>query len=248
MVLYFSGTGNSKHIADNIAGALGNTMYSINDGIKQGQHPKIADDTVIIVVPTHGWRIPRVVSDWIMAGAAEFSGKKAYFLLNCGSEIGNAEKYAKKLCSGCGLTFMGCAEILMPENYIAMFDCPSVEEALRIVENADSRTAELAELIRSGKPIPAKESTLLDKMKSGIVNSAFYAFCVSGKKFYSKDSCIGCGKCAQLCPVNCISIQDGRPIWGDNCIHCMACICNCPTEAIEYGTISQGKRRYRCPE
>ncbi|MFQ8599465.1 MAG: 4Fe-4S binding protein [Oscillospiraceae bacterium] len=29
-----------------------------------------------------------------------------------------------------------------------------------------------------------------------------------------------------------------------NCTHCMACIGGCPTEAIDYKSISKGKRRY----
>ena len=50
--------------------------------------------------------------------------------------------------------------------------------------------------------------------------------------FYAKDVCIGCGKCAKLCPLNNIAIVDKKPVWGDHCTHCMACIGNCPVEAI----------------
>ena len=57
--------------------------------------------------------------------------------------------------------------------------------------------------------------------------------------------CIGCGKCEKLCPMNNITLPNGRPVWGDNCTQCMACICYCPTEAIEYGKKSLGKPRYR---
>ena len=40
------------------------------------------------------------------------------------------------------------------------------------------------------------------------------------------------------------SLQNGKPVWGQDCTHCMACICYCPTEAIEYGKMSLGKPRY----
>ena len=36
MVLYFTGTGNSRHIADRIAHALNDTLISLNDRIKSG--------------------------------------------------------------------------------------------------------------------------------------------------------------------------------------------------------------------
>lgn len=40
------------------------------------------------------------------------------------------------------------------------------------------------------------------------------------------------------------SLQNGKPVWGQDCTHCMACICCCPAEAIEYGKMSLGKPRY----
>lgn len=52
----------------------------------------------------------------------------------------------------------------------------------------------------------------------------------------------------RLCPLNNITLEDGKPLWGGNCTHCMACISYCPTEAIEYGRRSVGKPRYRCED
>lgn len=40
------------------------------------------------------------------------------------------------------------------------------------------------------------------------------------------------------------SLQNGKPVWGQDCTHCMACICCCPAEAIESGKMSLGKPRY----
>ena len=60
--------------------------------------------------------------------------------------------------------------------------------------------------------------------------------------------CIGCGKCEKLCPLNNITLQNARPVWGTNCTQCMACICYCPTRAIEYGKKSAGKPRYHFEE
>ena len=65
--------------------------------------------------------------------------------------------------------------------------------------------------------------------------------------FY-EDKCRGCGKCAEICPLGNISMNEGKVVWNGNCTHCMACICRCPAEAIEYGKKSPGKYRYVCPE
>ena len=45
--------------------------------------------------------------------------------------------------------------------------------------------------------------------------------------------CIGCGKCAKVCPILAISMKEGRPaIDGEICLGCGVCARNCPTKAI----------------
>ena len=53
MVLYFSGTGNSRYVAERIAKALGDVLFSLNDRIKAGDHsPVTSDERLVIVTPT----------------------------------------------------------------------------------------------------------------------------------------------------------------------------------------------------
>lgn len=49
-----------------------------------------------------------------------------------------------------------------------------------------------------------------------------------------EDSCIGCGKCINICPVNAIWLETPSPIHiGDNCVFCGKCVPTCPVTAIE---------------
>ncbi len=247
MVLYFSGTGNSKYIAKRIADITSDSLYSINDAIKSDVLFNSEDNKLIFSVPTYAWRIPKVVEDWINKSAFS-ADTSVYFVMNCGGEIGNSEKYTLKLCEKKKFRYMGIAEIVMPENYLAMFSVPNEEQARRIIAKREETIDSIANYIKSGAPLPDYKANLTGKMMSFVINPLFYTLCVSDKKFtVDKEKCVSCGKCTKECPLNNISMADKKPVWNGNCTHCMACITCCPTEAIEYGEKSKGKPRYRCP-
>ena len=90
MVLYFTGTGNSRYIASRIAEALNDELFSINDRLKAGDTSPVATgEALILVTPTYAWRIPRIVQDWLLKTSFP-AAKRVWFIMDCGSEIGNA--------------------------------------------------------------------------------------------------------------------------------------------------------------
>nr|WP_325185651.1 EFR1 family ferrodoxin [uncultured Oscillibacter sp.] len=244
MVLYFTGTGNSRYAAQRIAAALSDELLSLNDRIKVEDTSSIKTaERLVIVTPTYAWRIPRLVESWLRR--TEFPGaKQAWFVMTCGGEIGNAAKYNHMLCQEKQLAYMGTAQIVMPENYIAMFNAPQAEEALQIIAKAEPDIDRAISAIAASQAFPPPRHNLYDRFMSGPVNPIFYSFFVKANAFTAGDACTGCGQCVKLCPTNNITLQNGRPVWGGDCTHCMACICHCPTEAIEYGKKSVGKPRY----
>lgn len=244
MILYFTGTGNSRYVAKRLQTLLDERLVSMNDLIKAGTPGRFSSERpYIIVSPTYAWQLPCTVREFIRH--AEFSGSRsAYFVLTCGDGAGNAGRYAEKLCREKGIAFKGLAAIVMPENYIAMFSVPDEAEAAKIIAAAEPRIEETAALIKEGGDIPPKRCGIGGKIQSSIVNALFYSFCISARGFRATDACVGCGKCKRLCPLNNIEIVDGSPLWGKNCTHCMSCICACPSKAIEYKSTSQGKPRY----
>ena len=244
MVLYFTGTGNSRYLARRIAEGLEMPLYDLNACIKAGNTaPVQTGRDVVLVTPIYAWRIPRVVSEWL--GKTELTGaERIWFVMDCGSEIGNAAGYNRQLAAQKQLQYMGTAQIIMPENYIAMFDAPQAEEARRIVAKAQPDIDRSIAAVREGRPFPPPHDRLYDRFMSGPVNPIFYACFVKSSAFTVSEACTGCGRCARRCPTNSITLRDGRPVWGKGCTHCMACICYCPTSAIEYGKKSLGKPRY----
>jgi len=245
MIMHFSGTGNSRYAAEIIAEKTGDTLFDINAAIKAGSTaPVSTGEDLVIAAPTYAWRLPRAVTEWLSKTPLE-GAKKVWFVMTCGSEIGSAGKYNRALCGQKGLEYMGTCQVIMPENYIAMFNAPDTEKAKRIVSAALPGINAAAQLISEGKPFPPNRDNPYDRAMSGLMNGVFYRFALKASPFRSLDSCVGCGLCEKACPLNNIRLENNRPVWGKRCTHCMACICYCPKEAIEYGKKSVGKPRYQ---
>ena len=191
MILFFSGTGNSNYVAKRIADALGDEIVNLNARIKASDSSSIeTGERVIIVTPTYAWRIPRVVRDWLLK--TELRGaKQAWFVMTCGSEIGNADKYNREFCTEKSVACMGTAQIVMPENYIAMFSAPQADEARQIVAKAEPSIDRAIAAIQSNQPFAPTRNNLYDRFMSGPVNPIFYKFFVKADAFTVSGSCIG---------------------------------------------------------
>ena len=248
MIFCFSGTGNSRYIARRFAEALQEPLTDLNAKIRtRDTSPIQTGRDVILIAPTYAWRIPRVVSDWLIK--TEFaSAERIWFVMDCGSEIGNAAKYNRRLAEQKNLQYMGTAQIVMPENYIALFATPEAEEAGKVVEKAQSDVEAAIASVQAGRKFPAPRNNMGYRIMSGIINPFFYRLIVKADPFRVSDACVGCGQCASKCPLNNIELRSGTPVWGKQCTHCMACISYCPAKAIEYGKRSVGKPRYRFEE
>ena len=234
MIFWFSGTGNSKYAAQRMAEALNEPLLCMNDRIKA--HDTAAVETgerLVIVTPTYAWRIPRLVRDWLLQ--TELRGaRQAWFVMTCGGEIGSADRYNRELCRVKGLSCMGTAQIVMPENYIAMFGVPQADEARRIVAKAEPDIDRAIAALREGLPFPPTRNNLYDRLMSGPVNPVFYRFFVKADAFRATDACIGCGACTDVCPRGNYELTSHGVATQGDCDFCFACIQNCPQKAIRF--------------
>ena len=246
MILYFSATGNTEFIAKELAKRLDDECINLLDRVKTNDHtPLHSERPYIICAPVYVCEMPLFMSKYLKKQT--FTGSKdVYFIFTSGGYTGISGVLAKSIFQKKGMNYHGHAEFKMPRNYVANDHYPMQpkEEVETRIKDAYYQLGSVVSAIRSGGKLTARHVYLWEVLVTVPFTPVWCKYKLTAKDFYIKDSCIGCGKCAKLCPLNNIKLVDKKPVWSDQCTHCMACIGNCPVGAIEYGTITQNKEPY----
>lgn len=244
MIIYFSGTGNSRYLAMLLSQQLKEECINSSEYMRRNEFGVFhSDKPYIFVFPTYAYRMPHIFEEFIQNSFFE-GNKKAYFIMSCGADTGNSVQYIRKLCQEKNLEFMGLEPIVMPDNYVVMYAPTSEKEVPAIIQKASSQVLAISKPIHEQKKLKELSISVIDKIKSGKTNDLFYKFFVSANKFYATDACVSCGLCQQNCPLNNIELVNGKPKWSDSCTHCLACIGSCPKKAIEYGKGTKNRTPY----
>ena len=248
MILYFTGSGNSRFVAEALAKRLEDGVVSLNDVIKSGSEPHfVSEKPFVVVAPIYAWRLPRFLEEFLRGCRFEGS-RRLCFVPTMGGSSGAADMLCEKLCGEMGMEYGGFRGVKMPDNYVVGYELPKEDEAGAIVSAAIPELDEIASLIRSGERLEKTDRVLMPKLMTGLVNSFFYRFAVSDKNYAASDACTGCGLCEKLCPMNNITVTDGKPVFGGNCVACYACIHHCPAAALDCGSSAAKHGRYVCRE
>ena len=246
MVLYFSATGNTEFIAQEIAKRLDDECMNLLERVKaQDYSPIHSEKPFIICAPVYVCEMPRFMAKYLKK--LPLTGTKdVYFIFTSGGYCGPSGVLAKGIMKKKKMIYHGHAEFQMPRNYVINDSYPMLgkEETEQRIVGSYQQLDQVAADIREGKKLQARHVFLFETIITVPFNPVWCKYKLTAKDFFVEDSCIGCGKCEKLCPLNNISLVDKKPVWGNQCTHCMACIGNCPTKAIQYGDITKDKEPY----
>ena len=248
MVIYFSGTGNSRFVAERIAELTGETALNATEYIKEHKTGRFEQPgNYVFVSPVYVSAPPKPFMDFIRE--SRFPGQvRAYFVMTCAGGMGGSPEYCRKLSAEKGFSYLGTAQVIMPQNYLVFFKTNSAETCSSIINAALPKIDRIVSAVKASEELPDSNMKKWEYLSTAMILDLYYRHFMNPKPFRTTDRCISCGKCVSVCPENNITLTGGRPQWGDRCIHCMACINLCPKDAIEYGRLTAGKPRYKGPE
>lgn len=251
MIFYFSGTGNTKWVAQQIAEALGEKMVAIADAIRENQYEyKIKDDEQVgFCFPTHGWQPPKIVRLFIRKLNIHFHHVPyCWAVTTCGDNVGEAMNILNKELKRKHLEAETQFSVIMPESYVClpyMYTDSEVRVAEKIT-NAQRQLSHITRLLKERKRgIIELEKGATPRLYTYIIGGYFNKRMVTDNKFTVDESiCIGCGKCQRVCPVD--NIKGTPPEWlhSGRCTSCLACYHYCPVHAINYGRITRKRGQY----
>lgn len=248
--IYFSGTGNSRYALEFFLGKYDKTAkaYAIED---ENIVSRIKDNEELVFSYSVQYsNIPKMLKDFIDRNQHLWQGKKVFVIATMGLFSGDGAGILARRLRKYGAQITGGLHLKMPDS---IADEKALKRPLEknkeLVKAAEEKIDKAVQNIKNGKP-PQEGIGLLYRL-AGLFGQRLY-FYNKTKQYTDKvkiDSrkCVGCGRCAALCPMKNLKVEHNLAKAEDKCTMCYRCINICPKQAItlfgknvvEQGTIEK---------
>lgn len=231
-LIYFSATGTTKTVLENIAKGMAAEKIELIDltpvDFAEQTITRFSDEIVLIGAPVYGGRLPSLVIERLKSFKAEKTA--AVLVVVYGNrEFEDALLELKNITSDLGFQpFAGAA-------FIGEHSCAS--ENIPIANGRpDSMDKEKAK--EFGAMIREKMSGFNTMKSTGDLNvPGSFPYAAAGARpmevspAITEEICTTCGTCEIVCPTGAITVGDQVETHTKDCIRCCACIKNCPSGA-----------------
>jgi Pyruvate/2-oxoacid:ferredoxin oxidoreductase delta subunit len=250
LLIYYSGTGNSKRvsewIAESAAEAGMKTHVTSYDNFKAESIKGFTGRTMVgFFSATHGFNLPHSMLKFL----ARFNSLKGSDVF-----IGNTRagmKLSKLFLPGLsGIALYLPALILflkgyrirslypvdLPSNWISLHPGLKKKVIDSMFDHYRSLTRRYTGKVLSGRRVFLKAFALLplDLLVIPLaIGYYFFGRYILAKTFITNDRCDNCGICISQCTTHSIILAGNRPFWKLTCESCMKCMNYCPKRAIE---------------
>ncbi len=247
MLLYFSGTGNSRWVANLLGKLLDERVYALLDIWGDELLLDLEEEEALgFVFPVYAWGPPALVSGFLSKVRANKIPSYVYFVCTCGDDTGKTADIFARAVQEKGWISPAGFSVIMPETYVCLpgFDVDPKDKEQKKLREAVGRIEDIARYVaaRTDK-VDCKEGRF-PWIKSYLIRPLFNRFMTSAKSFHVTDACISCGKCVTACPLHNVRLEKKHPVWGQNCAMCLSCYHHCPKHAIEYGRMTKHKGQF----
>ncbi len=252
-IFYFSGTGNTRYIAERLSKKL-SCVYRVrlfDITAKDDFSEEIgAAQLLLFAFPIYGSTPPIPMRRFVFRHQAAIRGKRVLLAETQYFFSGDGAASLGRAVARCGGEVIGAEHFNMPNNLsdCKIFSVKNGKELHKIIARADRKADEFAARILQGKP-PRRGFRLLSRAIGCGCQRIFWRKDEAEKRSRLRvnDSCVGCGACAKECPVKNIVIENGRAVPRGECVLCYRCVNLCPRRALSLIGKSAPEKQYRGP-
>lgn len=252
-IYYYSGTGNSLHVARQIAARFPEARLLPMVGLLGERTPSSSAKVIGFVFPIYLASLPRPVKEF----AERLELPAARYVFAVATRTGTSHVADRRLDrilrhKGHGLDAFFVLGMtinspcgLVPKSFPGFKKMTSEWPSRIAPERVAERDAAVAERIPEIEQIIRGHRTHHDETGLGtaLSKAMMGAFTAAGNRtqekavipYYASDECTGCGICVEVCPSSRVGMtEDGRPQWHKEvpCFFCYACFNWCPEQAI----------------
>ena len=233
ILLYFSGTGNSKFIAELFCKFYNAKCYSIEDNIDFG-HLIASEEYIGFCYPVYGSRVPRIMREFAQKYIEFLKNKK--IIIFCTQLIfsGDGARVFTDIFPKNYFNVIYAEHFFMPNNVCNLFILP-LESETKIKKykiNAEQKMKLVCNNISNG--IIKKRGFNIFSRMLGLFQGLFMPM-IEQKSMNSvkitKD-CNRCCLCVSSCPMKNLEYKNESIVQNSNCTICYRCINLCPQKAI----------------
>ena len=123
MIFYFSGTGNSKWIANQLSKEQKEDLVFIPDALRSGvlEFCLKEEETIGFVFPIYSWAPPEIVLSFIQKLSLKgYRGQYLFFVCSCGDDTGLTQQVLTKAFRHKGWECHAGFSVTMPNNYVLL--------------------------------------------------------------------------------------------------------------------------------
>lgn len=249
LMLYFSGTGNSKYIAQRFCEKMNAVCHSIEETVDFSALIT-ADNTIAFCYPIYGSCVPRIMREFVTQYRALLTDKRLIVFCTQMLFSGDGARALTDLLTEDAKERVLYAEHFnMPNNLVnfALFRIKNGEENKSTLKKADKKIDRVCADLLSGKRM-LRGFSLGSRLLGMTQNKAFPAMEDAYRNDVRSDAdCISCGLCVKLCPMHNLTLTDGKVEQRGNCTLCWRCVNACPKQAITVGIHTKPKKQYHGP-
>lgn len=247
--LYFSGTGNSKFIAELFAKKMSCVAHSIEEKLDFSQL-LAASDTIAFTYPVYGSCVPKIMRDFVLAHVESLQGKKLIIFCTQGMFSGDGSRVFTDLLASIDYTVLYAEHFNMPNNICNFFLFPMANDASvgRYLKGAEKKMNIVCKNLQKG--VIRKRGFFVGSRLLGLFLQRIYFR--MGEPVMAKDvrvtnACILCGKCVSACPTRNMELEGGHIVQKGSCTLCYRCVNLCPQKAITVLWHAPVKQQYAGP-